>query len=248
MNKVLDAFRRQYTLGFNPSNPGAPGTYHKLSVKLNNPSRCPDCRLIMRSGYYTGTSAPRAAASETTAKDIGQQTDQLITDKIIQIAGTWRPENKEPGFGAIGKPGDPSISPYYTKWAAFFKSIAFTNNMFINDISFKVLIVENKNPDDELKAALLINSSGVGFSSYDGKYGYRLQIGVGFMDKRKKEIQGFQRTVAEGALSENEYRNVLRNGLPIDVKIPKKFKKHVFQIVVFDEKSNKVGAVLDELN
>ncbi len=46
--------RRGYTLGFIPSRPGEPGSFHRLAVKLVMGNRCQGCTIETRSGYYKG--------------------------------------------------------------------------------------------------------------------------------------------------------------------------------------------------
>jgi VWFA-related protein len=58
LEKAMSNLRRQYTLGFSPSNPGENGSFHKLTVKIAAGDRCPGCQLLARSGYYTGIAAP----------------------------------------------------------------------------------------------------------------------------------------------------------------------------------------------
>jgi len=81
--------RKQYTLGFNPSNPGKTGTFHKLNIKLADEKRCPGCRLRSRSGYYAGVSAPAAPirASKPPTRT-PEQTDELLIQRSIFSAGT----------------------------------------------------------------------------------------------------------------------------------------------------------------
>jgi Ca-activated chloride channel family protein len=53
-DNLMSSLRLQYTLGFNPSNPGRTGSWHKLAVRLAAPDHCPACRVKSRSGYYAG--------------------------------------------------------------------------------------------------------------------------------------------------------------------------------------------------
>ena len=50
-NAIAD-LRRGYTLGFAPSRPGDPGSFHRLTVRLVRGKRCPGCTIQTRSGYY----------------------------------------------------------------------------------------------------------------------------------------------------------------------------------------------------
>ena len=55
-DNLMSNLRLQYTLGFNPSDPGKAGSWHKLMVRLAAPDHCPACRLKSRSGYYSSSS------------------------------------------------------------------------------------------------------------------------------------------------------------------------------------------------
>ncbi len=54
LDSAIANLRRGYTLGFAPSRPGDPGSFHKLTVKLVMHKRCPSCTIQTRSGYYAG--------------------------------------------------------------------------------------------------------------------------------------------------------------------------------------------------
>jgi hypothetical protein len=55
LEKAISSLRLQYTLGFSPSDPDREGSFHKLTVRLVAEDRCPACRLLVRSGYYSGS-------------------------------------------------------------------------------------------------------------------------------------------------------------------------------------------------
>ena len=54
LDSAIADLRRGYTLGFAPSRPGDPGSFHRLTVKLVRGKRCPGCTIQTRSGYYAG--------------------------------------------------------------------------------------------------------------------------------------------------------------------------------------------------
>ena len=87
-NAMLN-IRKQYTLGFSPSNPGNPGTYHRLEVKLASQKHCPGCVLRTRKGYYSGATAPNPSP-ETISKPVRtpEQTDELLVRKAMLAVGT----------------------------------------------------------------------------------------------------------------------------------------------------------------
>lgn len=81
----------QYTLGFNPSDPGKRGSFHKLTVRLASAERCPGCRLLSRSGYYSGMSPPLPppdSMETATLRPPDPKADQLLIQKSIITAGT----------------------------------------------------------------------------------------------------------------------------------------------------------------
>jgi hypothetical protein len=90
LERAISRLRMQYTLGFNPSNPGEKGAFHKLAVRFASENRCPDCRLLARSGYYAGVSAPPPPPDEprVTQAHSPQDGDQLLIRKSITTAGT----------------------------------------------------------------------------------------------------------------------------------------------------------------
>jgi Ca-activated chloride channel homolog len=99
LEKLISSFRMQYTLGFNPSNPGAKGSFHRLAVKLAGQDRCPECQLVARSGYYSGVAAPLPAPSEirNNKNRVHAQDDSLVEQSII-AAGTYIPELRDVPF------------------------------------------------------------------------------------------------------------------------------------------------------
>jgi Ca-activated chloride channel homolog len=54
LDNAIEDLRRGYTLGFAPSRPGDPGSFHTLKVRLVKGKQCPSCTIQARSGYYAG--------------------------------------------------------------------------------------------------------------------------------------------------------------------------------------------------
>jgi Ca-activated chloride channel homolog len=90
LEAVIVQLRMQYTIGFNPSNPGKPGSFHKLKVQFANKECCPVCQLSVRGGYYAGVASQLPSKEKTGAKPqrTDPQTDELLVQRSIQIAGT----------------------------------------------------------------------------------------------------------------------------------------------------------------
>jgi VWFA-related protein len=89
LEKAVTNFRTQYTLGFNPSNPGANGSFHRLAARLPDSDHCPGCRLLMRSGYYAGMTSPLPSPEEArnTPRPPLQNVDQALIQQSILAAG-----------------------------------------------------------------------------------------------------------------------------------------------------------------
>jgi hypothetical protein len=91
MENAISNLLKQITLGFNPSNPGAHGSFHRLAVQLADKDRCPECQLMVRKGYYAGVAAPPPPQANKIAKPprySPQETDQLLMLRSILTAGT----------------------------------------------------------------------------------------------------------------------------------------------------------------
>jgi Ca-activated chloride channel homolog len=90
LENVIVQLRMQYTIGFDPSNPGKPGSFHKLNVQFANNECCPECQLSVRGGYYAGVAAPLLSKAKAGAKPqrTDPKTDELLVQRSILIAGT----------------------------------------------------------------------------------------------------------------------------------------------------------------
>jgi Ca-activated chloride channel family protein len=91
LSEVIEKLRMQYVLGFNPSDAGESGSFHKLAVTFADKDRCPDCRLLARSGYYSGVSTPPSTADDAPVmpERSAEETDQLlIQQSIVTVAST----------------------------------------------------------------------------------------------------------------------------------------------------------------
>jgi hypothetical protein len=89
LEKAISNLRQQYTLGFTPSDPGANGSFHKLNVSITAEDRCPGCRVLARSGYYAGISAPFLSRRDDSAtpRDSQRFTDEEVVQSIMLTAG-----------------------------------------------------------------------------------------------------------------------------------------------------------------
>jgi Ca-activated chloride channel homolog len=89
LKNAIFNIRKQFTLGFVPSNPGKAGTLHKLEVKLDSPKRCPGCVINTRKSYFTGAVAP-GILPPIINKPVRtlEETDELVTRRIITYIAT----------------------------------------------------------------------------------------------------------------------------------------------------------------
>jgi Ca-activated chloride channel homolog len=90
LEKIISNLRLQYTIGFNPSDPGDKGSLHRLSVKLAAEDRCPGCRLLTRSGYYSGVTVPLPppVAVTKSPQATAQKSEKSLIQRNILTAGT----------------------------------------------------------------------------------------------------------------------------------------------------------------
>jgi Ca-activated chloride channel homolog len=102
LDNAIVRLRMQYTLGFNPSNPGKTGSFHKLDVRFAHQESCPGCQLLVRGGYYAGVTAPLPPKGKTgtTPHHSPQNTDEILVQRSILIAGTSRLDLDEISFTA----------------------------------------------------------------------------------------------------------------------------------------------------
>jgi hypothetical protein len=89
MAQLISELHTQYALGFNPSNPGLPKTFHELKVKFTNKNRCPNCRMTARKGYYSGVASLQFPFPQvSTAEALSPQVSQELVRQSIIVAGT----------------------------------------------------------------------------------------------------------------------------------------------------------------
>jgi Ca-activated chloride channel homolog len=89
LEKAISNLRQQYTLGFAPSDPGADGSFHKLTVSITE-DRCPGCRVLARSGYYAGIHASFLSRNDDSGTQQNSQSsdDIKVVQSIMLAAGT----------------------------------------------------------------------------------------------------------------------------------------------------------------
>jgi len=92
LEEAIRNIRHQYTLGFNPSNPGEAGSHHKLDIKLTTQDHCPGCKLRTRGGYYSGipASLPSTNNMQPNPQVSTGKANELLIQQCIVIAGTSR--------------------------------------------------------------------------------------------------------------------------------------------------------------
>ena len=88
--EVIMNLRMQYILGFHPTEIGESGNFHKLDIAFADKDRCPDCRLLTRSGYYAGisTPSPRKQNEPAMPQRSAEETDRFLIQQSIATAGS----------------------------------------------------------------------------------------------------------------------------------------------------------------
>ena len=93
---------------------------------------------------------------------------------------------------------------------------------------------------------LLINPSDIEFEAARGEHLYNLQIAVFYADV-KGNILGAVWKKTYGHLSERNYNFVMENGFPYETIVPQKVENQIYKVVVYDERSNRIGSKLVKL-
>ena len=90
LERAITNIRYEYTIGFNPSNPGEDGSYHALDVKLRSQDLCPDCRILTRKGYYAGLHSPALPDdhAQPVSRASAENAEELLIQRSILTAGT----------------------------------------------------------------------------------------------------------------------------------------------------------------
>lgn len=89
--QVISNLRMQYSIGFNPTQIGEKGVFRGLSVKLADKKKCPECRILARSGYYPGLSTALPVDDKPEIAPPGNSpadTDKLLIRQSIETAAT----------------------------------------------------------------------------------------------------------------------------------------------------------------
>jgi len=200
-------FRTQYTLGFSPSNPGAHGSFHKLTVRLAGQNRCPKCRILARSGYYAGVSKPVASTGESRTAPVlsWQKQDQLLVQRGVTIAAAAPRE--------------------------------------MDEISFKVAAAKQADSDNkpQLRVDLQIKAAGIDLSKNEAPRAGKLIVAI-FYANEHGTLLGSSWWSIENPSKEGSDARTLKVGIPFSTTIPLKSESQVLKIVVYDERSDKVGS------
>ena len=207
LEQAFFRLRTQYTIGFSPSNPGSPGSLHKLSVRFTGKDRCPKCSILARKGYYAGIPAapPPPAAPPAPSKYSPQKMDQLLMERMIYIAGTTSIE--------------------------------------IAEIPFKFSYSERTNSSGErqLKIDLQIDPAAIDLTEAGERHGCQLIIAVFYANPEGTGL-GSRWWKLENQPNAEERQPVMKSPLPLSVDIPLKMPGQNVKIVVYDQKSDKIGS------
>ncbi len=212
LSEVIAKLRMQYVLGFNPSDPGESGSFHTLAVSFADKDRCPNCRLLARSGYYAGASAPPSMRIDVPIKSERsiEETNQLLIQYSIAAVGSV--------------------------------------NLDLSDLPFKVSTtqLDGSSGKPHIKVDLNIDSSRIHFHAAQNRYLCKLHVTI-FYTNRGGKILGSQWRTIEGELKEDTYQQALENGIFYSTAIPLETEKQMLNVVVYDEKSDRVGSKLIKL-
>jgi Ca-activated chloride channel family protein len=90
LERIISNLRLQYTIGFNPSDPGQKGVFRRLAVQFASNDRCIGCKLLTRSGYYPGVSAPVPAPNpaKTKQQPVVQVSEEALIQQNLAIAAS----------------------------------------------------------------------------------------------------------------------------------------------------------------
>ncbi len=224
---ILLKLRRQYTIGFNPSNPGKAKSFHRLAVKFTSPDCCRGCQLVTRRGYYAGVSDPPFSAPDIQKQSelSGTEIDELFTRRILEFAG------------AI------DLQLYDTK------NMALQDvDPDLHEIPFAVSTQEQKlsNGQMQLKIDLKIDFSGIVFSRAEERRACKVHIAV-FYANEKGKMLGSDWKKIDGSLDPNTHDRAVKSGMSYSTAIPLKARRQAVKIVVYDEGSEKIGSRLIRL-
>ncbi len=227
MQEALLRLRRQYTLGFNPTDLGEDGSFHKLDVQLADQVRCPDCRILARSGYYAGISSPvpleDKKKQKKKSKYTAEEADRLIIQQSVATAGVYK------------------YAGYWGRSAEDFAENTHLTNL--SDIRLRVQAkkAENDTGKKVLKINLEINTGRIQFQRIQDRYACKLHIGVFYFNEYMNLI-GNEIKMLEGDLKETTYKTVMRTGILYPIEIPLKVDKQYVKVVVYDEFSDRAGS------
>ena len=204
--------RFRYTLGFNPSNPGEDGSFHRLTVELNAPDRCPGCQLLLRRGYYTGipSDPPSEIPLQSSQPDSAQEIDETLIQRSILTAGSFAQD--------------------------------------LPDIAFSVKTAEEA--DAYGKPLLIVyfhvEPHEIEIKEAANQHSCLLHVVVFFADK-EGEILGYDWKKYGGEWSKDVYERIVKDGIHGSTTIPLTDEVRFLKIVVYDERSNKIGSQLVRL-
>jgi VWFA-related protein len=207
LENVIVQLRMQYTLGFDPSDPGKPGSFHKLNVQFANKERCPECQLSVRGGYYAGVAAtlPLKEKAAAKAQRTDPKTDELLVQRSILIAGT--------------------------------------TYLDLNEIPFEVSTNEQTDSkgQPQLQVDLKINPVDVDLSRAEGLRACKVIAAIFSADENGNGL-GSSWLQIDQPLREEDYRQVMKNGIVFSTRVPLKVNNQILRIVVYDVRSDKLSS------
>jgi len=227
MEEILLKLRKQYTIGFNPTDFGPDGSYHKLEIKFADPNRCPECRILARSGYYAGVASPQPAEGGKikNPKHSREEADAMIIQQSIVTAGTYVFTS---GFQNTAE-----------------DAVANMRQSDLGDIKVRASARPTQDAGGKkvMSVDVSIDTDRVKFNRIGDLWGCKLHIGLFYFNEYMNYL-GSEVRILEGQLSEETYRKTVESGIVYTGEIPLKVPKQSVKVVVYDENSDRAGSKL----
>ena len=122
--------------------------------------------------------------------------------------------------------------------------IAASTDLDLDEIRFTHSTVEQTNPNGQpqLRIDMHIDPTAIDFSILKDRHYYKVMVAIFYTDKEPK-VLGSQWRIIEGDLSKEDYSWLMKMGsIKFSTTVPSEPKKQFLKIVVYDEKSDRVGS------
>jgi VWFA-related protein len=164
--------------------------------------------------------------------------------RVQARSGYYRAAPSFPNRNATGAEGTQfKCEEFKTDYENKVMSMAAANQAELHDILFKVVTAKETSSDglQQVGVHLKIDSTSVRFKMVGNRYLARLRVGIVYADSKGHDL-GAEMGKVDLNLSESDYTEVKRWGIPFAAAIPLKVPKQVLKIVVFDPAAGKLGS------